>query len=212
MTVGNVLALRQTNIVRMLAYSSDQPGRVHPDAAGRRRHRRQRPNRRCTAVVVYLLVYAATNLGAFAVVIAVARKTRSGEISSYGGLFSYAPGLGVLMTLFMASLAGIPPLGGWFAKFGVVQGRARRRQRLGLHARRHRCHQLGDRGGLLRHGHARDVDEAGPRSATSRRSGRRRRCRLPCASPAVATIVLGVLPGLIGRYGDLTDLTGAFGG
>ena len=54
-------------------------------------------------------------------VIAVRRKTRSGEISSYGGLFSYAPGLAVLMTLFLASLAGIPPLGGWIAKFGVFK-------------------------------------------------------------------------------------------
>jgi NADH-quinone oxidoreductase subunit N len=59
------------------------------------------------------------NLGAFAVVIAVARKTRSGEISSYGGLMNYAPGMTVLMTFFLFSLAGIPPLGGWFAKFYV---------------------------------------------------------------------------------------------
>ena len=44
------------------------------------------------AVVVYLLIYGFTNLGAFAVVIAVARKTRSGQISSFGGLVSYAPG------------------------------------------------------------------------------------------------------------------------
>ena len=70
---------------------------------------------------VYLIIYAATNLGAFAVVIAVSRKTRSGEISSFGGLFGYAPGLTVLMTIFLASLAGIPPLGGWYAKFGVFK-------------------------------------------------------------------------------------------
>ena len=72
-------------------------------------------------VVVYLLVYAFTNLGAFAVVIAVARKTRSGKITSFGGLFSYAPGLTVLMTIFLASLAGVPPLGGWIAKFNVFR-------------------------------------------------------------------------------------------
>ena len=47
-----------------------------------------------TAMVTYLIVYAAMNLGAFAVVIAVSRKTRSGEISSYGGLLSYSPVLG----------------------------------------------------------------------------------------------------------------------
>jgi NADH-quinone oxidoreductase subunit N len=73
------------------------------------------------AVVVYLLVYGFMNLGAFAVVIAVSRKTRSGEISSFGGLFGYAPGLAVLTTIFFASLAGIPPLGGWFAKFNAFK-------------------------------------------------------------------------------------------
>jgi NADH-quinone oxidoreductase subunit N len=51
----------------------------------------------------------------------VARKTRSAEIASWGGLFEYAPGLTVLMTVFLFSLAGIPPLGGWLAKFVVFR-------------------------------------------------------------------------------------------
>jgi NADH-quinone oxidoreductase subunit N len=57
------------------------------------------------------------NLGAFAVVIAVAAKTESGEIDDWGGLNRYAPGLAALLGLFFFSLAGIPPLAGWFAKF-----------------------------------------------------------------------------------------------
>src|SRR3546814_11304191 len=61
------------------------------------------------------------NLGAFAVVLAVARKTRSAEIDTWGGLFEYAPGLSVLMSLFLFSLAGIPPLGGWLAKFVIFK-------------------------------------------------------------------------------------------
>src|SRR3546814_7032766 len=73
------------------------------------------------AVVTYLLIYAAMNLGAFAVVLAVARKTRSAEIDTWGGLFEYAPGLSVLMSLFLFSLAGIPPLGGWLAKFVIFK-------------------------------------------------------------------------------------------
>src|SRR6056297_2090741 len=73
------------------------------------------------AVVTYLLIYAPMNLGAFAVIIAVARKTRSAELSSYGGLFQYAPGLAVAMTIFLFSLAGIPPLAGWFAKLEVFR-------------------------------------------------------------------------------------------
>ena len=121
MTVGNLIALRQTNIVRLFAYSGDRPGRLHPGAARRGRHRACRRPDALTAVVIYLLIYAAMNLGAFAVIIAVARKTRSAEISSFGGLFQYAPGLAVVMAIFLFSLAGIPPLGGWFAKFVIFQ-------------------------------------------------------------------------------------------
>ena len=51
----------------------------------------------------------------------MSRKTHSGEISSFGGLIQYAPGLAVMMTMFLASLAGIPPLGGWIAKFNVFR-------------------------------------------------------------------------------------------
>lgn len=70
-----------------------------------------------SAVVVYLLIYGAMNLGAFAVVITVARRTHSAEISSYDGLFQIAPTLAVMMGVFLASLAGIPIFAGWFAKF-----------------------------------------------------------------------------------------------
>jgi NADH-quinone oxidoreductase subunit N len=121
MTVGNLIALRQTNIVRLLAYSSvAQAGFMlvplavageSPGAAGTA----------LEAVVTYLLVYAVMNIGAFAMVIAVARKTRSGDIDSYGGLFQYAPGLALMMTFFLFSLAGIPPLGGWVAKLVVFR-------------------------------------------------------------------------------------------
>ena len=61
------------------------------------------------------------NLGVFGVVLALARKTKSAEISSFAGAFHYAPGLTVAMTIFMMALAGIPPLGGWWAKFVVFR-------------------------------------------------------------------------------------------
>ena len=114
MTLGNLTALRQTNIVRMLAYSSVAQGgfilvplAVAEDA----------PRSAFEAVVIYLLIYAAMNLGAFAVVIAWARRTGSAEITSYRGMGQLAPALSVIMTVFLMSLAGIPPLAGWFAKF-----------------------------------------------------------------------------------------------
>jgi NADH-quinone oxidoreductase subunit N len=121
MTVGNLVALRQTNVVRLLAYSSvAQAGYILVPLAVAGENARAMASAQ-TASIVYLLIYAAMNLGAFAVVIAVARKTRSGEISSYGGLLTYAPGLTLLMTIFLFSLAGIPPLGGWFAKFYIFR-------------------------------------------------------------------------------------------
>ncbi|MDP1819172.1 MAG: NADH-quinone oxidoreductase subunit N [Acidimicrobiales bacterium] len=118
MTVGNLIALRQTNIVRLLAYSGvAQAGFILAPLAVVGTN----PDGALQAIITYLLIYAAMNLGAFAVVLAVARKTRSAEISTWGGLFEYAPGLTVLMSLFLFSLAGIPPLGGWLAKFVVFR-------------------------------------------------------------------------------------------
>ncbi len=122
MTVGNLIALRQTNIVRLLAYSSiAQAGYILVPLAVAGSAGTEAADSAFTAAVVYLLVYAAMNLGAFAIVIAVARKTRSGEISSYGGLYEYAPGLAVLMTIFLFSLAGIPPLAGLWAKLFIFR-------------------------------------------------------------------------------------------
>ena len=69
------------------------------------------------AVLIYLFIYTAMNLGTFAVVIAVARRTGSAEIATYAGLGRTAPGLAVTLTIFLFSLAGIPPFAGWFAKF-----------------------------------------------------------------------------------------------
>jgi NADH-quinone oxidoreductase subunit N len=121
MTVGNLIALRQTNIVRMLAYSGiAQAGYVMaPLAVAGSSLSVSRLA--LQAIVIYLVIYIVMNLGAFAVVIAVARKTRSAELSSFSGLFQYAPGLAVVMGIFLASLAGIPPFGGWFAKFVIFR-------------------------------------------------------------------------------------------
>jgi NADH-quinone oxidoreductase subunit N len=118
MTIGNLIALRQTNVVRLLAYSGiAQAGYMLAPLAvyGDRLVDAQQ------AIVLYLVIYAAMNLGAFAVVITAARKTRSGEISSFGGMFRYAPGLTVTMTVFLLSLAGVPPMGGFWAKFFVFK-------------------------------------------------------------------------------------------
>ena len=121
MTIGNLSALRQTNIVRLLAYSSiAQAGfMLVPFAAAAVAGADLESA--FGATLIYLVIYAVMNLGAFAVVIAGARKTRSGEISQWAGLARVDPTLGVLVGVFFFSLAGIPPLAGWFAKFEMFR-------------------------------------------------------------------------------------------
>jgi NADH-quinone oxidoreductase subunit N len=121
MTVGNLAALRQTNIVRLLAYSSiAQAGfMLVPFAAAAVAGADLAVG--FSATLVYLVIYAVMNLGAFAVVIAGARKTRSGEIRAWSGLSQVDTRLAVLVAVFFFSLAGIPPLAGWFAKFAMFR-------------------------------------------------------------------------------------------
>jgi NADH-quinone oxidoreductase subunit N len=207
MTVGNLLALRQTNIVRMLAYSSVSQGGfiLMPLAVAG-----TASESALKAVIVYLVIYAAMNLGAFSVVIAVSRKTRSAEISSFGGLFSYAPGLCVMMTIFMASLAGIPPLGGWFAKFGafkaVLDAGNGWGYSIAVIAAVNTVIAAAYYMTVLREMWMKPVPDG---DVTPIRTPGALQAALVIT--VATTIVLGVVPGLVGRYGELSDLTGAFG-
>ncbi|MDH3425638.1 MAG: NADH-quinone oxidoreductase subunit N [Acidimicrobiia bacterium] len=118
MTIGNLVALRQTNIVRLLGYSSiAHGGFILVPFAMAASFDQVALGDAFSATVTYLLIYAFMNLGAFAVVIAVSRKINRGDIAGWAGLFTYAPGLATLATIFFFSLAGLPPLAGWFAKF-----------------------------------------------------------------------------------------------
>ena len=114
MTVGNLSALGQRSIKRMLAYSSV----AHAGyllvalAAG--------SERGISSAMFYLMAYTFMNIGAFAVVILVGRKGEENlDISGYAGLGFRHPGLGLAMTLFMVSLAGLPPTAGFFGKFYI---------------------------------------------------------------------------------------------
>ena len=122
MTVGNLIALAPDQHGPLMAYSGiASAGYIWPrcvPVSG------EVADEALRAVVTYLVIYAAMNLGVFGVILAIARKTRSAEISSYAGLFSYAPGLSVAMVVFLMSLAGIPPFGGWWAKFAVFKALA----------------------------------------------------------------------------------------
>ncbi|MCC6847976.1 MAG: NADH-quinone oxidoreductase subunit N [Deltaproteobacteria bacterium] len=114
MTVGNVLALAQRNVKRMLAYSSIAHAGyilvalVASGAAGG------------TAALFYLLVYSFMTLGAFGVVAALGSVGEPNEtLDDYAGIGFRRPLLGVTMTIFMLSLTGIPPLAGFAGKFYV---------------------------------------------------------------------------------------------
>lgn len=210
MTVGNVMALRQSNIVRMLAYSSVAQGGfiLMPLAVAGIEGVQQAALR---SVVTYLLLYAATNLGVFGIIIAVARKTRSGEISSYGGLFGYAPGLATLMTIFMASLAGIPPLGGWFGKFtafqALISAGTNWSYALAVIGAVNSVVAFGYYGSILREMWMKPapLGDTSPVTVPSA-------IGVALAITGGATLVLGVLPGLVLHFGDLAGLTGALGG
>jgi NADH-quinone oxidoreductase subunit N len=73
------------------------------------------------ATVTYFVIYAVMTLGAFAAVIIVGSRIGSYELKDWGGLISWAPGLAIALAIFFMSLAGIPPLAGWFAKFAMFQ-------------------------------------------------------------------------------------------
>jgi len=210
MTVGNVLALRQTNIVRMLAYSSISQGGFVLMPLAVAGTVRDAPLR---AVVLYLLLYAATNLGLFAIVIAVSRTTRSGLISSWGGLFSYAPGLGTLATVFLASLAGIPPFGGWIAKFAAFQALLEAGTgwgyALALVGAVNSVIAFGYYGVVLREIWMKPVPEDVPARADTPGS-----LSLALAITGAATVVLGVLPSIGLNLADVArfTITGGAGG
>ncbi len=116
MTVGNLLALQQRQLIRLLAYSGiAQAGYVLLPFAlvGKDMATDERA---FSAAVAYILIYGVMNLGAFAVAIAVSRRSPRLLFGDFAGLARAAPLLAVGMATFMASLAGVPPTGGFWAK------------------------------------------------------------------------------------------------
>ena len=117
MTIGNLGALSQRNIKRMLAYSSvAHAGYVLVAlAAGNEKG--------IAGGLFYLFAYTFMNIGAFAVLIALSKKGEENlDISGYAGVGFRHPALGLAMTLFMISLAGLPPTAGFFGKFYIFSG------------------------------------------------------------------------------------------
>lgn len=121
MTIGNVVALSQTNAVRLLAYSSvAQAGYILLPLAVVANASQQVAQDAFAAALTYILIYSVMNLGAFAVVIAVGRVSGH-DLSSFDGLGRRQPGLAMAMMFFLLSLAGMIPTAGFWAKFFVFR-------------------------------------------------------------------------------------------
>jgi NADH-quinone oxidoreductase subunit N len=111
MTLGNFTAVVQTNVKRMLAYSSIAHagyllmGLAAASTAG------------VQSILVYLIIYVLMNVGAFLVVISVSRVTGGEEISDFRGLSQKAPIAALTLTIFLFSLTGIPPFAGFAGKY-----------------------------------------------------------------------------------------------
>jgi len=122
MFAGNIVAIPQTNIKRMLGYSSiAQAGYLMvglavvgfspaTDVVGR------------SSILFFLAGYAVTNLGAFIAIIAISNKLNSDLIDDYAGMGKRAPILSLALTLCLISLIGIPPAAGFMAKFYIFSG------------------------------------------------------------------------------------------
>ncbi len=114
LTLGNLAAINQTNIKRLLAYSSiSHAGYMLLGLVAGNEHGIQ-------GIAVYLMVYTFMTLGAFLVVVAMRRQNIIGEdIEDFAGLMHKSPGYAVLMLIFLLSLAGIPPTAGFLGKYYI---------------------------------------------------------------------------------------------
>ena len=111
MTIGNLFALRQTNIKRFLAFSSvAQAGFILLGLLGTN-------ELGMTTVIYFILIYVFTNLAAFGVISEIENATNKVDIIDYDGLYHTNPNMSLLMMIALFSLAGIPPLAGFFGKF-----------------------------------------------------------------------------------------------
>jgi NADH-quinone oxidoreductase subunit N len=120
MTIGNLFAIRQKNLKRFLAFSSiSQAGYILLGLIGGNQLG-------MASVIYYILVYIFSNLGAFGVVAAISNATGKESIDDYNGLYHTNPKLSLVMTLALFSLAGIPPVAGFFGKFFLFTAAAQK--------------------------------------------------------------------------------------
>src|SRR5690606_1475933 len=115
MTIGNLAAMAQTNMRRMLAYSAvAQAGYMMIGLA-------VASERAVSAMVYYMVAYAFATVGAFAIVMLMGKRHPAEDIADYRGLSRRAPLFALALAFFMLSFIGIPPTAGFFGKFYLFQ-------------------------------------------------------------------------------------------
>jgi NADH-quinone oxidoreductase subunit N len=120
MTIGNLFAIRQQNLKRFLAFSSiSQAGYILLGIIGGNQLG-------MASVIYYILVYIFSNLAVFGVVAAISNAKAKENIDDYNGLYQTNPGLSLIMLLGLFSLAGIPPVAGFFGKFFLFTAAAQK--------------------------------------------------------------------------------------
>jgi len=121
---GNLVALHQTNIKRLLAYSSISHAGYMMMAASLIAGIGGSAQPLVGAILFYLLIYAFMNLGAFTTVALISQQTGQEDLRDYTGLIRRCPVLAVLLTLFLLSLFGMPGLGGFMGKIYLMKSMA----------------------------------------------------------------------------------------
>jgi NADH-quinone oxidoreductase subunit N len=110
MTVGNVAALRQTNIKRLMGYSSiGQAGYALTGLAAA-------SQKTTTGMIFFLMAYAATNLGVFVAIVHFSNRLGSDDLADYAGLGRRSPWMAITLTVCLLSLVGLPPMVGFWSK------------------------------------------------------------------------------------------------
>ncbi len=130
MTFGNIVAITQNNVKRMLAYSSiAHTGYMLVGLAAFQLASSTRPGslplaeangQAIGSVLFYTFAYTFMNIGAFAVVVWMQARNRGATLESFRGLFTTSPAVAVAMTIFMVSLMGVPPFLGFFSKYYII--------------------------------------------------------------------------------------------
>jgi NADH-quinone oxidoreductase subunit N len=210
MTTGNLIAMQQRDIIRLLAYSSvAQAGYMLIPFGIAQAGQTAVNDAAIQGVLFYLIAYAVMNIGAFGVAIAINRRTGLRSISDYAGLATSRPFLAGAMAVFLISLGGAPPTVGLLAKLYVLRAVAVDITTFGVVL----ASFLVINSVIAFFYYLKVIRtmyfDAAPAAAPRLQPGFSN--TVVVGALAVGTVVLGVVPGLVARFTDLTNILASGG-